>query len=142
MTALLQKTAPLWRTIQKQNFTQADRLADFLELSPTHRQLILRQPRFALNLPLRLAAKIAKNTLDDPILRQFVPLQEELAVSHQFTSDPVQDVAFRKTQKLLHKYQGRALLVTTSACAMHCRYCFRQNFPYETGKKDFEAELN
>jgi EF-P beta-lysylation protein EpmB len=31
----------------------------------------------------------------------------------------------------LHKYEGRVLIVTTGACAVHCRYCFRRHFPYE-----------
>ena len=31
---------------------------------------------------------------------------------------------------VLHKYDGRVLLVTTGACAIHCRYCFRRHFPY------------
>ncbi len=31
---------------------------------------------------------------------------------------------------LLHKYRGRALLLVTGACAVHCRYCFRRHFPY------------
>ena len=30
----------------------------------------------------------------------------------------------------MHKYAGRALVVTTGACAVHCRYCFRRHFPY------------
>src|SRR5690606_30076863 len=30
----------------------------------------------------------------------------------------------------LHKYHGRALLLPTSSCAIHCRYCFRRHFPY------------
>jgi EF-P beta-lysylation protein EpmB len=39
---------------------------------------------------------------------------------------------------MLHKYQGRVLLVTTGACAVHCRYCFRRHFAYDAlphGKK-------
>ncbi|MDB5987006.1 MAG: beta-lysylation protein EpmB, partial [Nevskia sp.] len=31
---------------------------------------------------------------------------------------------------LIHKYQGRALVIATGACAVHCRYCFRRHFPY------------
>ncbi|HEY5789973.1 MAG TPA: KamA family radical SAM protein, partial [Gammaproteobacteria bacterium] len=31
---------------------------------------------------------------------------------------------------LLQKYRGRALAVTTGACAIHCRFCFRREFPY------------
>lgn len=136
------QTTPLWRQIQKSNFTRAEPLFEFLELSETLQQKILRRPRFVLNLPRRLAVKIAKNTLDDPILRQFVPLEEELDNTPGFLSDPVQDQFFQKTKKLLHKYQGRALLITTGACAMHCRYCFRQNFPYETEEKNFDNELS
>jgi EF-P beta-lysylation protein EpmB len=32
---------------------------------------------------------------------------------------------------VLQKYAGRALLITTGACAVHCRYCFRRHYPYE-----------
>ncbi len=45
---------------------------------------------------------------------------------------------------MLHKYHGRALLVTTGACAIHCRYCFRREFPYgeqHAGRQDFAAAL-
>ncbi len=132
---------PLWRKIQKKNFVRIEPLLDFLELSPDLRSQVLARPRFVLNLPERLAAKIEKNTLADPILRQFLPLVQELEPNIHFSADPVQDTSFRETPKLLHKYPGRALLVTTKACAMNCRFCFRQNFPYETEEKGFEAEL-
>ena len=134
-------TLPLWRTIQKRNFTNWAHLADFLELSSAHRAQLLRTPTFSLNLPERLANKIQKNQLDDPILRQFVPLQEETLSSPGFVQDPIQDLSFRQTHKLLKKYAGRALIVTTRACAMHCRFCFRQNFPYETQEVGFESEI-
>ena len=100
------------------------------------------RPRFVLNLPFRLAAKIQKKNLDDPILRQFVPLQDEEVMDPNFKKDPVADALSCKTPKLLHKYAGRVLLVVTSACAMHCRYCFRQNFAYDSSHKEFEHELD
>lgn len=132
---------PLWRRVQRNNFTRIEPLLDFLELQDDFRKKIFAQPRFVLNLPLRLARKIGKNTLDDPILRQFVPLIEEQIQTPGFYTDPVQDQNFQKTKKILHKYQGRALLITSSACAMHCRYCFRQNFPYETKVEGFDEEI-
>jgi EF-P beta-lysylation protein EpmB len=110
-------------------------------MTPDLREKILNQPRFPLNLPQRLAAKINKNTLNDPIFRQFVPLKEEAIVQPGFVDDPLQDTSFCQTKKLLHKYRGRALLIATSACAMHCRFCFRQNFPYETGPSQFDEEI-
>lgn len=131
---------PLWREIQKQNFTLLEELATFLNLDAPKLALLLKAPRFPLNLPRRLAEKIEKNNLDDPLLRQFVPLLEE-SMPSTFPLDPVQDARFRKNPKLLHKYASRALLLVTSACAMHCRFCFRQHFPYEREEKGYEKEL-
>lgn len=129
-----------WKEILRQNFTRWEPLADFLQLTSEQRRQILETPEFPLNLPLRLAQKIAKATLDDPILRQFLPTQRETIVTPGFSADPVKDRSFQLAPKLLHKYNGRALLVCTSACAMNCRFCFRQNFDYESDK-NFDAEL-
>ena len=138
---MLKEKIPLWRHVQRENFTRIEPLLDFLELSEHHRSQIFYDPKFVLNLPRRLASKIQKNTLDDPILRQFVPLNEEKKIAPGFVLDPVKDQTFCKTGKILQKYRSRALLITTSACAMHCRFCFRQNFPYETENKGFEKEI-
>jgi EF-P beta-lysylation protein EpmB len=35
-----------------------------------------------------------------------------------------------KSGGLIHKYEGRALVVATGACPVNCRYCFRRHFPY------------
>jgi EF-P beta-lysylation protein EpmB len=47
-----------------------------------------------------------------------------------FVTDPVGDAAAERTPGLLQKYRGRALLIATGACAVHCRYCFRHHYPY------------
>lgn len=132
---------PQWRQILSQNFTLLEPLVQFLELDDEQRKLLLRRPPFALNVPKRLAHKMTKRTLDDPLLRQFVPLVDEQNRSQGYCMDPVGDTFARTAPKLLHKYQGRVLLVATSTCAMHCRYCFRQNFDYAT-EKSFATELD
>jgi EF-P beta-lysylation protein EpmB len=130
-----------WKDILRQNFTSWEKLADYLQLDEEKRCQILKKNRFPLNLPMRLAQKIEKNHLADPLLKQFLPTLEESIFSPGFTKDPVEDQSFRSEKKLLQKYEGRALLLCTSACAMHCRYCFRKNFSYETEKKGFAEEL-
>lgn len=134
-------SAATWQQILRQNFIQWEKLADYLELSEKQREQIYVHPNFSLNLPLRLARKIKKGTFEDPILRQFLPTTEEKKPVSGYTSDPVGDLSARKSSRLLHKYQGRALLLFSSACAMHCRYCFRQNFDYAIQKLDFEKEI-
>ena len=131
----------IWRQIQRKNFTILKALSAFLEWDEKMEEKALPRAPFTLNLPFRLASKIQKKTLNDPILRQFLPIKEENENKLGFVLDPVQDTTFIKEKKLLHKYEGRALLVTSGACAMHCRYCFRKNFPYESIEKDFSKEL-
>lgn len=131
-----------WRQIQLQNFTSWDKLALFLKWPEHDKEKVLKKSNFPLNLPLRLAQKAEICTLQDPILKQFLPSFAELSSSEEFSLDPVQDKKFQKANsKILHKYIGRALLITTSACAMNCRYCFRKNFSYEVLGKDFSEEM-
>ncbi|KAM9999466.1 hypothetical protein ACTFIY_002706, partial [Dictyostelium cf. discoideum] len=83
---------------------------------------------------------------DDPIFRQFVPLLEEAKKVSGFHMEPVADSCFQKSERLLQKYESRALIVTTGACAMNCRFCFRQNYPYEEfallEQSPFEKEVD
>lgn len=130
-----------WQQVLRQNFTSSQSLADYLELTEVQRDQLLQDPRFVWNVPLRLAQKMQKGSITDPLFLQFAALKQELVVAEGFQADPVQDGCFQKTPRLLQKYQTRALLVSTSACAMHCRFCFRQSYPYENGPKDFEEEL-
>lgn len=131
----------LWRMILRKNFTRIDSFADFLELSVSQRAQLNLKSHFPLQVPFRLAQKMAKGTLDDPLVRQFLPTLEELEDHPGYVIDPVCDASFQQGGKLLQKYEGRVLLVCTSACAMHCRYCFRQNYDYESSKS-FEEELS
>jgi EF-P beta-lysylation protein EpmB len=130
-----------WRQIQLQNFTCWKKLADFIELDPAYFPAILKDSHFPLNLPLRLAQKIQKNRWDDPILLQFLPVEKEKEIVLGYKADPVGDLEARQSSKLLKKYHGRALLVCTSSCAMNCRFCFRQNYDYETQNKEFAEEI-
>ncbi len=85
---------------------------------------------FPLRAPRGFVARMRKGDPDDPLLRQVLPLGAELAETPGFDTDPVGDRAARAAPGVLHKYHGRALLLVTGACAVHCRYCFRREFPY------------
>jgi EF-P beta-lysylation protein EpmB len=77
--------------------------------------------------------KIQKGDINDPLLRQVLPLSAEAdsMIQKQGSLDPVGDLAAAAAPGLLHKYHGRSLLISTGACAVHCRYCFRRHYPYQ-----------
>jgi EF-P beta-lysylation protein EpmB len=85
---------------------------------------------FPLFVPRSFVARMRPRDPADPLLRQVWPLADELDEARGFVSDPVGDTAAIRQPGLLQKYHGRALLVTTGTCAVHCRYCFRRHFPY------------
>ena len=90
--------------------------------------------RFPMRVPAGFVARMHPGDPADPLLRQVLPLADELATAGGFGADPVGDAAARVAPGLLHKYAGRALLLVTGACAIHCRYCFRREYPYaDTG---------
>ena len=80
--------------------------------------------------PLEFLARIQPGNEDDPLLRQVLPIAAESAEVDGYTADPVGDLNALPAAGVLHKYNRRALMITTSACGIHCRYCFRREFPY------------
>jgi len=69
-------------------------------------------------------------TLAPELLRQVLPVADELAQVEGFSIDPLGEREAALQPNLLHKYQGRVLLLASPVCAIHCRYCFRRHYPY------------
>ena len=57
----------------------------------------------------------------DPLLRQVLPLAAEDNPVAGFTTDPVGELGRPTVDGVLYKYHGRALVLVTGACAIHCR---------------------
>ena len=87
---------------------------------------------FPLRVTRGFVARMQPRNIDDPLLLQVLPLHVEKALLPGYSTDPVGDLAASQYPGVLHKYHGRVLLVTTGACAVHCRYCFRRHFPYSS----------
>ena len=85
---------------------------------------------FPIFAPWPYISRIRKGDPTDPLVRQVLPVESELLTQQGFTADPVGDDLATLGPGLLQKYSSRALLITTGACAVHCRYCFRHHFPY------------
>ena len=118
-----------WKQELREAFTQPEALLQSLGLDPR-----LVAPAAARQFPFLVPRSFARLMIpgdpDDPLLRQVLPVAAELEEHPGYSTDPVGDALSRRATGLLRKYQGRALLLVTGACALHCRYCFRRHFPY------------
>ncbi|MFI3154702.1 MAG: EF-P beta-lysylation protein EpmB [Methylococcaceae bacterium] len=120
-----------WQQQLAEAFNNLEDLCRYLHLSPDNLPLsVAAAENFPLRVPLSFAACIEKGNPHDPLLRQVLPVNEELLAYPGFSRDPVGDLASASQTGVLHKYHGRVLLINTGSCAINCRYCFRRNFPY------------
>jgi EF-P beta-lysylation protein EpmB len=85
---------------------------------------------FALRVPRSYLARMRAGDPEDPLLAQVWPSARERVEVDGYGTDPVGDRDAMVEPGVVHKYAGRALLVATGACGIHCRYCFRRAFPY------------
>jgi EF-P beta-lysylation protein EpmB len=86
--------------------------------------------RFSVLVPENFISRMTHADPHDPLLRQVLPLAAESQTNPGFTADAVGDLDARRAPGVLQKYAGRVLLIAASACAIHCRYCFRREYPY------------
>lgn len=120
-----------WRALQRDCITDVAELWRALDMDPALLDGAKAASRlFPLRMPRRILKQITAGDAHDPVLRQYLPLDAENHSHPGYVTDPVGDLPSRNSPGLLHKYQGRALLITTGACAVHCRYCFRRHYDY------------
>jgi EF-P beta-lysylation protein EpmB len=131
-----------WQRQLAEAFTDIEALCAYLNLSSEQLPVSKEAVRsFALKVPRSFAEAIAKGNPDDPLLRQVLPVRDEVAVYPGYSDNPVGDLEAAQDAGVLHKYRGRVLLVNTGSCAINCRYCFRRSFPYADLQLGKEKEI-
>ena len=130
-----------WQTAMKRAIRSSKDLARLLDL-PVDDDALSQEPEFPTFVPLEFLSRIEKGNPLDPLLLQVMPTRQESAIVDGFESDPVGDMNALSAPGLLHKYQGRALVIATGACGVHCRYCFRREFPYTSVSGQSDAWQN
>ena len=122
-----------WQSELRDAITSAPELLQFLELSAGEVGFSEEAcADFPLKVPRVFAARMTKGDPRDPLLLQVMASGRELLAAPGYGPDPVgESGAANPAPGIIHKYRGRALLIATGACAIHCRYCFRRHFPYD-----------
>nr|WP_289054967.1 EF-P beta-lysylation protein EpmB [uncultured Psychrobacter sp.] len=130
-----------WQTQLSEAITSVDELLSILKLE-TLRTEIYVPKHFALRVPRAFIAKMKVGDPEDPLLKQVLPDQQEQIKVTGYVADPLAENDQNPIKGLLHKYQSRVLLTITGACAIHCRYCFRQHFDYSANMPTADAKAH
>jgi len=115
----------MWQKELKKPVIHAKELAKYLHLP------VIADPKlkkWGLKAPWSWIRRIKPRDLHDPLLRQVLPITDELQRMPGFTYDPLQEKKFTVMPGMLHKYHGRVLLLIADNCALNCRFCFRRHY--------------
>lgn len=128
-----QGSSSCWQRSLRESWISSTSLLAKLELQELSASLSQTEKDFRLQVSPEFVSKMQVGDPRDPLFLQVWPSAEEDQNQDQFNTDPVGE------QSLLHdgviqKYASRALVISTAACALHCRYCFRRAFPYQSDK--------
>lgn len=142
--AIAPAQTPAWQQALSRAITDPLQLLQRLGLDPALLpDMACGHDLFRTRVPESYLARIQPGDPRDPLLLQVLPQGAEALERPEFVADPVNDAGAMAAPGLLHKYRGRVLLITTGACAIHCRYCFRRGFPYGAfnAVRDWEPAL-
>lgn len=134
----------LWQQHLANGFRTAKDLLNFLDL-PENLADSSAEILFKTKVPLSFAKRMKHGDPNDPLLKQVLATKEETYAIPGYCSSPLKEQEFNPVPGLIHKYQNRVLLISTGACPIHCRYCFRREFPYDSnnpGQKGWDLAID
>lgn len=132
---------PTWGEQLAHTISDFETLCHHIALDPqTLRKKYHLPDKFRLKVPHAFADRIAKADPNDPLLKQILPTKDELTTKDGYSTDPLAERGYNPIKGLLHKYPSRVLITLTGACAVHCRYCFRQHFDYSANMPTHTAQ--
>lgn len=114
-----------WQKNLLENIITAESLADFIQMSEKEKhELSVLLKKYPMSITKYYLSLIDKNNPEDPIRKICIPSVSEMSPEGLFdTSGESENTIFPGLQ---HKYRETALILSTNACAVYCRYCFRK----------------
>ena len=135
-----------WRRELLDAVTDLDQLLRLVDVDPSDVRTVMGEREgpapheavrdFPLRVPRPYIARMRRGDPSDPLLRQVLPTTFETERLPGYGIDPLDEADAVVAAGVLKKYEGRALIIATGACAVHCRYCFRRHFPYAEHRQD------
>ena len=125
-----------WQQEMKQAIRSSLGLCEFLKIPPI--AINVEENDFPVFVPRSFAARMNPGDPADPLLLQVIAQSQESLPIEGYEKDPNGEATAVLAAGVLRKYSSRALMITSGACAVHCRYCFRRHYPYSDSPSGLE----
>ena len=125
------ENTPSWKNSLKTAIRDGGTLLRRLQLDNTIEPSSAAAEQFPVFVTREFLSRMQPRVPSDPLLRQCLPISDELTIVEGFTADPLAEMNAHRADGLLHKYPGRALLVTTGPGAGF----------HDVGERGIEPEL-
>ena len=116
-----------WRSHLRHRITTVEQLRQWVNVTEREEQAISAcAGKYRWSVTPYYASLMDKDDDQCPIRQQAVPNLGEFGTFIGAEPDPVGDTAYRKTNRVVHKYPDRVIMLVTEACAVYCRHCTRK----------------
>jgi lysine 2,3-aminomutase len=128
-----------WRSQLKHRITTVEELRHWINITPAEETAIAQcVGKYRWSITPYYAALMDRNDPTCAIRQQAVPQLDEFRTFAGAEDDPVGDTVYRKTNRVVHKYPDRIILLVTQACAVYCRHCTRKYHTTDVNGTYFE----
>lgn len=116
-----------WRSHMRHRITTVEQLRQWINVTE-HEEEAIRAcvGKYRWSVTPYYASLMDKDDETCPIRRQAVPSLDEFQVFEHTEFDPVGDTHYRKTNRVVHKYPDRVIVLVTHLCPVYCRHCTRK----------------
>ncbi len=116
-----------WRWHMRKRITSVGKARQWIRLSPDEEKAIAGSAgKYRWSITPYYASLMDPDDPACPVRMQAVPALGELTEFPGAEVDPVGDMYYRKTNRIVHKYPDRVIMLITEACPVYCRHCTRK----------------
>jgi lysine 2,3-aminomutase len=134
-----------WRWQLSNRINTPDEFEKVIPLTDSERKALSASHLFRVDITPYFISLIDPNDLNDPIRKQVVPKEIEMAPFTAMMEDSLAEDRHSPVPGLVHRYPDRALMLVTTQCASYCRYCTRSRIvgdPSATfSRSEFEMQI-
>ena len=116
-----------WQSQMQHRITTLEGLREWIDVAPEEERAIHEtESKYRWSVTPYYASLMDRHDPNCPIRLQAIPSQKEMQPMPNASVDPVGDTVYRKTNRVVHKYPDRVIMLVTDVCPVYCRHCTRK----------------